>query len=255
MASWRRLRRSIQPLRPGGFLQQRSGWKSDPYGVVPRPFQALDVLCGFVVDALEISEGATSMLFGYLDASGTNRDQGFTAVAGWAMSERERDAWEVEWRIFLEEFGLLRWHHTDFYNNNNEYKRWNEEKKRAAEMAIIRIFKKFRLFGVGAAVKRSDYEELLAIQKWDMPSDPYEFCLDCCLEELIHKLHEAPKDDGILIHVDRDSRDRVRGGEARGNWHIDYLRQNDAADDRDRPVTVKYGADTEYIPLQVSRST
>ena len=193
------------------------------------------------------------MLKGYLDASGTAPDQRVVAVAGWAATEKEWDSWERDWLPFLDESGLKKgWHHTDFLSHRNDYRLWNDAKYLWAGGELVRIFRKLKLFGIGAALWREDYVNLWSTGKWMMPRDPYAYCLDDCLEALIHRLHEAPKDEGIAIYIDQDDPEREGLGRLMAKWHGEYLRRNLEAENSDRDVSVTYGSRRKYIPLQAA---
>jgi Protein of unknown function (DUF3800) len=191
------------------------------------------------------------VLKAYLDASGTDRKQKVVTVAGWAASEQEWIKWETEWNAFLVEVNLSRWHHTHFLNKECEYENWEEAKFLFAQGEIVRIFNNIQPFGVGAALWRSDYKEVRVSKNWDVPRSPYAFCLDYCLEKLIHKLHEVPKDEGIAIYVDQDDEYEDLGRQI-AKWHELYLRQNKEARNPERRVSTTYGSSIDYKPLQAA---
>jgi hypothetical protein len=192
------------------------------------------------------------VLRAYLDGSGTDPQQKVVAVAGWAASEREWDWWEREWLALLAELNIKRWHHTDFLRKKGEYADWNDAKNLLAHGEVCRIMNEIRPFGIGAAVWRVDYEELWKTGKWNMPRDPYAFCLDHCLEALIHRFHEVPRDEGIAIYVDQDDPEHIDLGRRVAAWHEAYLRSNREARNPDRAASTIYGSNLQYIPLQAA---
>ena len=195
-----------------------------------------------------------AVLRGYLDASGTDPKQRVVAVAGWAATEAEWDGWERDWVAFLKEAELEKngWHHTDFLNRRNDYRQWKDAKLIWAEGELRRIFRKLTLFGVGTAVWREHYLELWQSGKWRMPREPYAYCLDDCLEVLVHRFHEAPKDEGIAIYIDQDDPAREKLGSVLAEWHGAYLKRNVEAQNPDREVSVTYGSRQQYKPIQAA---
>lgn len=183
------------------------------------------------------------LLKAYLDASGIT-NQPVIALAGLAATESAWDCWEVQWLDKLKELGLTRWHHTDFYNRRNEYRNWEPAKFNYAYAQICKILNSIRPFGIAIALKRSDYEDLWKMGKWNIPPDPYLWCIDHCLEALIHKLHEAPADEGISIYIDKDNDEYEKLGQCIADWHL--------AQNHSRRVSITYGYNIDYKPLQAA---
>lgn len=171
--------------------------------------------------AKQLRAGILIVLNGYFDASGSDPNQDIVAVAGWGATAGEWDRWERQWVAMLAELGLERWHHTHFLSKRGEYRNWPEAKFPLAERQLIKIFNEIRLVGMGAAVWRADYQEALASGRWKlMPPESYAFCLNECLEGMIQRFHEAPKDEGVSIYVDMDSPAYKPIGEALTKWQI-----------------------------------
>jgi hypothetical protein len=102
----------------------------------------------------------------------------------------------------------------------------------------------------GATVWRDDYEELRR-RFVSLPEDPYYFLLDRCLHRLIQGLFEHPKDEGVAIYCDQDKDRKIVMG--LGLWHENYIRSNPTLghlEDSQREVTLTYGSNVQYIPLQ-----
>jgi hypothetical protein len=193
------------------------------------------------------------VLKGYLDGSGTDPNQEVIAVAGWGATEDEWDHWEGRWLQLLGELGLKRWHHTHFLGKHGEYKNWEPAKFLFAEGQLIKIFNEIGLLGIGAAVWLTDYQKAVGSGKWKtMQTDPYAFCLNECMEGLIHRFHEAPKDDGIEVYIDIDTKATQSLAKALSQWHIDYNRRNKNAINPERDVSTVAGPNRQYIPLQAA---
>ena len=68
-------------------------------------------------------------------------------------------------------------------------------------MELCRIIGGLNPIGIGAAVRKSDYNELWQTGRWQLSDrwstggDPYGLCMDECLEVLVHPLTESSYDD------------------------------------------------------------
>lgn len=150
--------------------------------------------------------------------------------------------------MIKEELGLTRWHNTDFHNRWNEYQHWNATKDLIAIGQIRDVFGPMECIGVGAGVRKADWEAL----KFEigLTGEPIRFCLDFCIRTLIHRLHQRPQDEGIAIYIDKDENENL--AKEITDWHVDYHRHNDEAADPQRPVSLNFGYDRQYIPIQVA---
>jgi hypothetical protein len=199
------------------------------------------------------------MLKAYLDASGTDPNQPIIVVGGWVASEDRWAEFKPQWDAFLVDcFGPNggRWHHTDFYSGHGLYESWDHQKRDRARRDLCRIIGALKPIGIGAALRKSDYNELWQTGRWQSSArwstggDPYALCMDECLEVLIHRLHQHPRDEGVQIIVDRDEK---KGLTRRiSAWHKKYLRSNEQARDPGRSVDFDHGSDRDHLPLQAS---
>ena len=199
------------------------------------------------------------MLKAYLDASGTDPTKDIVVVGGWVASEDRWAAFEPQWKAFLVDcFGPNggRWHHTDFHSRHRQYENWDNQKRDRARTGLCRIIGALNPIGVGAALRKSDYNELWqtgrwqSSERWSAGGDPYAFCMDECLEVLIHRLEQRPLDEGVHIIVDRDEK---KGLTRRiSDWHTKHLRSNEHARNPGRMITFDHGSDRNYLPLQAA---
>jgi len=94
------------------------------------------------------------VLKAYLDASGTDPNQGAVVVAGFAASEARWERFEQSWNALVKgELGLRRWHNTDFHNRHGEYTHWNDAQFLYAPVQAWKRISEVQPFGIGAAVK------------------------------------------------------------------------------------------------------
>jgi hypothetical protein len=163
------------------------------------------------------------MLKAYLDASGTDPTKDVIVVGGWVASEDRWAEFCSQWQAFLVDcFGPSdgRWHHTDFYSRRKLYEAWEKEKWDRARAELCRIIGALKPVGIGAALRKSEYNQLWQTGRWTPTDrwggDPYALCMDECLEVLIHRLHQLPSDEGVQIIVDRDEKRASVAGSATG---------------------------------------
>lgn len=90
---------------------------------------------------------------------GDDKSHGFTFVCGYVASVEQWKAFEVEWRQYLDGYGVADFHLTDYCSNSGEFKKW-----KADEFAPIRakfmqdasaIVRKFVRYGFVAAISDS----------------------------------------------------------------------------------------------------
>src|SRR5208282_2353358 len=196
------------------------------------------------------------MLKAYLDASGTDPTTDVIVVGGWVADEDRWSEFGLKWGAFLVDcFGPDggRWHHTDFHSRYGHYATWDDQKRDRARGDLCRIIGALRPIGIGAALRKSDHNELWQSGRWessDRWGDPYALCMDECLAVLIHRLHQHPRDEGVQIIVDSDEK---KGLSRRiSDWHKKYLRKNEHARYPGRKIDFDHGSDRDYLPLQAA---
>ena len=199
------------------------------------------------------------MLKAYLDASGTDPTKDVIVVGGWVATGDRWAEFEPQWHTFLVDcFGPDggRWHHTDFHSHRKNYEAWDNQKRERARTELCRIIGALKPIGIGASLRKSDYNELWqtgrwkSTDRWSTGGDPYALCMDECLEVLVHRIHQHPRDDGVQIIVDTDEK---KGLSRRiSDWHKKYLSSNDHARDPGRKIDFDHGSDRDHLPLQAA---
>jgi len=199
------------------------------------------------------------MLKAYLDASGTDPTKDVIVVGGWVATGDRWAEFEPQWHTFLVDcFGPDggRWHHTDFHSHRKNYEAWDNQKRERARTELCRIIGALKPIGIGASLRKSDYNELWqtgrwkSTDRWSTGGDPYALCMDECLEVLVHRIHQHPRDDGVQIIVDTDEK---KGLSRRiSDWHKNYLSSNDHARYPGRKIDFDHGSDRDHLPLQAA---
>jgi hypothetical protein len=200
------------------------------------------------------------MLRAYLDASGTDAQQSVIVVGGWVASEEKWAEFEHQWQTFLVDcFGPNggRWHHTDFHSCRKQYAAWDNPKRDRARVELCRIISALKPIGVGAALRKSDYDELWQSDRWKSAErwstgggDPYAMYMDECLEVLIHRIDQYPPGEGIKIIVDNDEKKNL--SRQINNWHEEYLNSNGHARNPGRQIHFDHGSDKNHLALQAA---
>ena len=199
-------------------------------------------------------EGLTLVLAAYVDASDENPDIPVASVAGVLGTTERWLEFEPKWKAFLDEHGLARFHATQYWARTGQYKRWEDDRFPLARKQIRDILAQNRLMAVAFAVSTKAFDEWRGAQRQFYPADPYYFCLDRVLRQLIIGVHEVPKDEGITIYVDRD-KGRERLAKEVAEWHEDRLRRLPpiGAVNPYREIRVMYGGSSfDYKPLQLA---
>jgi Protein of unknown function (DUF3800) len=194
------------------------------------------------------------VLKAYLDASNEDTGNPVAVVAGFVGGERQWEAFDAAWKPFLLEFGLKRFHATEFWARKGPYNNWSEAKHRMAKKDVCRILNSLRLIGVGASVNIHAFNEWRVKASQFYHNDPYYFCLDYALRILIHVVSEYPKDDGIMIYVDQDKK-REPVGKQIATWHQERLRRSPLSligPDRTRKVETYFKSSIDFAPLQAA---
>lgn len=201
------------------------------------------------------------MLSGYVDGSNLHDDADVIAVAGCAANTNVWPSWEADqWKPLLDLCDIEKWHHTDFIakkrkRRGKKYREiWPEGEWLLARGRLCETFEAIKPICFGTTVKRQDYVELRA-KYASLPEDPYYFLLDRCLNQLIQRLFEAPKDTGIAIYCDVDKNPHLVEDLAR--WHTTFLHQDTRShyfhpEKATRQVAIVSGWSTQHIPLQAA---
>src|SRR5215467_15094229 len=136
------------------------------------------------------------MFCAYLDESGIHKNSDATAVIAAVGTPASWQKFDCEWTPFLQEVGVNSWHHRDFNSRRKSYgaltePQWIEVRHRLCELLIEAQF-----FIAGASVARQTYDKARASGKWQLPADPYKFCLERCLRQVTKRIYHSQKRRG-----------------------------------------------------------
>jgi hypothetical protein len=163
--------------------------------MIPLPSYNSARYVGAIAHAFRSRERLVAIVRAYLDDTGTHSGSRIVGVLGWAASTDAWISWENKWRTFLTENELPNgWKHSNFGSayagRHGDYRHWSEAKWLLARRRVWELLSGDDVFGIGHAVVVPHYQEILAEGRYELPSDPYEFCLDRCLSLILH--HYCP---------------------------------------------------------------
>jgi hypothetical protein len=105
-------------------------------------------------------EGLTIVLSAYVDASDENPSIPVAAVAGFVARTNEWVKFENLWKPFLQEFDLQkRFHASNFWAREGEFKRWSNAKFLLAKGHVCSIINECNLLGVGSAIDTRIFDD------------------------------------------------------------------------------------------------
>jgi hypothetical protein len=195
------------------------------------------------------------MLQLHLDASGNMADQPVVVVAGWVATSDIWNQFDPLWKSFLQRHNLERFHATDYWARKRPYSRMSDDEYASIHTEICEILTQFRFMAIGAGVTVAAFNEWRnGARNFNHP-DPYFFCLDHVLRQAIMGITEYPKDTGIEIICDVESKNGPLGREV-AVWRTERLRQTTVVSPNiaqpDRPVSFDYRPSLDCTPLQAA---
>jgi hypothetical protein len=185
------------------------------------------------------------VLTAYLDDSGTHKESPYVAIAGaigpetaWA---RLTLAWDAEYR--KEKIQVF--HRTDCHARERAFKGWSVER---ADGLVSRLIDAFLatddLVGIGACLRRADYERMVPEDKRKRVGFPTLLCL----RHAIHRVDEfAGIDADAKIGVIFESSEQYA---SKGRDLFYALREEDRW--KDRLISFTDHPKEQFIPLQVA---
>jgi len=211
---------------------------------------------GAIAHPFQSRERVVAIVWAYLDDTGTHSGSRIVGVLGWVASTDAWISWENKWRAFLAKYQLPNgWKHSEFGSvhagRHGDYRDWSEAKWLSARRAVWELLSGDDIFGIGYAVVVPHYLGVLAEGQYELPSDPYEFCLDRCLSLILHRSYNLPHGEGIAIYCDQ-SKAQERVGNALATWHERYVTLYADIGYRGVQTSTTYGSRMKYIPLQAA---
>jgi hypothetical protein len=140
--------------------------------------------------ALSISDASlVIMLAAYFDESGTHDDSDAVTVGGFVASRERWEAFEAEWKAFLQRESIKRFHRVDLECFQKEFHRdngWDEERRDRIVSEAQAIIGEHVRIGFVHSVIKSHYDEVVTDEsvRWKLGRHYYTFCAQACMRKL-----------------------------------------------------------------------
>jgi hypothetical protein len=186
---------------------------------------------------------------GYMDESGTHDGSEIVALAGYVSTYERWARFELEWNKVLAHRRVGVFHMTDFEARQKEFHVNNYWTPNIREQLINRlttVAKENTSFGIGAAVRRKDYERIIPADLQQDFQDPYYLLLYFSMV-LLAKWKEMIPDACRPI---RFLFDRKKGFEGRASTL--YYKSRELNEEQALFGDMGFGSKTECAPLQAA---
>jgi len=124
----------------------------------------------------------------YLDDSGKDPQNRITTIAGYAATEDQWRAFEIEVEPIFTNYGVTILHATDLHGTRGEFKGWSILRKEAFVARLCAAMSRHVLLGVSASVVKATYESRTAESGRKRTVKPYTFCANIILDWLLRDI-------------------------------------------------------------------
>jgi Protein of unknown function (DUF3800) len=121
----------------------------------------------------------------YLDDSGKDPQNSITTIAGYAATEEQWRAFEVEVEPVFADYRVKVLHATDLHSSDGEFKGWSVLRKEAFVARLCRMLSHHVLLGVSASALKSKYQSRAAESGRKRTVKPYTFCSNQIIDWLL----------------------------------------------------------------------
>ena len=130
---------------------------------------------------------------GYFDESGTHEGSDVIAVVGYLSTYDAWNAWEKEYNSIMDHYAIRDFHMNQYEGRFGEFDWCNYWFDPWAEETRIRLIQRFTticqqktIIGLGCALIREQYEQILTEKIQGDLRHPYYFCIYACLNMLLN---------------------------------------------------------------------
>lgn len=130
---------------------------------------------------------------GYFDESGTHDGSEIVAVVGYLGTYESWNRWQEEWDGAMRHFAVTDFHMSEFENRYGEFKvenfwfePWGNDTRKRLMERVTTICQQRTIIGLGCALVREQYENILTDRIQGDLRHPYYFCLYACLNMLLN---------------------------------------------------------------------
>lgn len=120
-------------------------------------------------------------LAGYFDESGTHAGSPAVSVAGYFSTPEQWQAFETDWMEALDDFGILRFHRTEFANKAKAFASWTDSQRRERFLRLVAIINRHVIASVGFALSNAEFDANFSEKAKRLTGGAYELAAVCCL--------------------------------------------------------------------------
>lgn len=122
------------------------------------------------------------MLVCYLDDSGKDPQNRITTIAGYAASDDQWRAFEIEVEPIFSDYGVKVLHAKDLHNTDREFQDWTVLKKQAFLARICRVMSHHIPLGMSMSALKETYKSRAAESARKRTVTPYTFCSNVIID-------------------------------------------------------------------------
>jgi hypothetical protein len=191
-----------------------------------------------------------AVLEGFFDDSGTHQGSLVTAMGGCVSRAEQWAAFAPEWRRVLDDFGVSFFHSTDLANSQEEYKNWDDSRKRSFITRLARVMGDYAKTAIAGLVVVDDYS---IVPEWARKTsafgDQYNFCFQMCVGLTMNWIDglNPPMPQGDQVAFTFDQRPKGEGLTRNAYYYIKKFR-----DPNDRMGTLAFADKKRLLPLQAA---
>lgn len=196
---------------------------------------------------VRVDNRAVVTITAYLDESGTHADSPAVVVAGYLALARDWEGFEIEWRAALGDFGIDRFHMSDFANGAQGFQGWPEPVRRERFARLAAIINRHVLSSVGVAIPMDAYRAAFSSEITGAHAGPYFLAatvLMTSVATIARSLRTVPWIAYVFESGARGAGDVL---EAFSENHRDPV-------DREhfRALSLRFESNREFVPLQAA---
>jgi len=138
-----------------------------------------------------------AMITTYFDEAGTDNKKPAVAVGCYLASQEDWYRFNPSWAKLKKDDGIEYFHRTDQESCRDQFEGWTIDRKIISYQEQHKIIHAHTQHGIGAAVIKADYDEVIVGKDRELLGDAYEFCLRHCLSAITNFANRIGYSDDI----------------------------------------------------------
>jgi Protein of unknown function (DUF3800) len=137
----------------------------------------------------------------YLDDSGKDPQNRITTIAGYAASDEQWKAFEIEVEVWFTEFNVKIFHAKDLHNTDGEFAEWSRLKKQAFVARLCQAMSHHLQLGVSMSAAKETYATRASESDRKRTVTPYTFCFNVIIDWLLRDIRVggAANTEGVAL--------------------------------------------------------